>query len=230
MKKYNIFLLDLDETLLDFNKSEKTAIREVFLSNSLPFNEEIYENYHKINYGLWKRYEKGEIKKEDIFSNRFKMLSEKFNINCSCDLNVLYFDRLGKYAFVMDGAFELLELLSGKGRVYIITNGREAIQKNRIALSGIDKYLNGVFISETIGKNKPEKEFFDYVAKNINGFDKEKTMIIGDSLSSDILGGINSGIDTVWLNLLNEETKDIIPTYKVKSCKEIVELLKNACM
>ena len=224
--KYDTFLLDADQTIFDFNLSEKTAINDVFTENKLQFSEEIYNSYHNINLELWRKYEKGEIQRQGIFSSRFKMLFEKYNINCSVDFNISYFEKLAKNAFLLDGAENFLKTLTKSGKVYLATNGRESIQNSRIKLSGIDKYLSGVFISEKIGYKKPQREFFEYIEKYIKDFNKQRTVMIGDSLGSDILGGINFGIDTIWLNFDNLLNREIKPKYTASSYEDILKIIQ----
>jgi len=226
--KYEIFLLDADQTIFDFDKSEKNAIKDVLTNAGLPFNEEIYNTYHIINRDLWHKYEKGEIERKDIFSNRFKMLFEKLNFDVKEDLNIKYFDRLASYAYLIDGAIEFLQELSNNGKIYLATNGKISIQNSRINLSGISKYLTNVFVSDLIGYAKPKKEFFEFIENNIKDFDKQKTVMIGDSLTSDILGGNNFGIDTIWLNFNNENVINIKPTYQVKNYNQILKIIKES--
>jgi YjjG family noncanonical pyrimidine nucleotidase len=227
MKKYEIFLLDLDQTILDFNKSEKSALEFVFKEAKIPFDDNIYNNYHKLNRELWSQYERGEIERSDIFNNRFRLLFEKFNIICKKDLNLKYFKKLAKEAYIMDGAIDFMEFLSKKGRIFIATNGRDEIQNKRIALSGIEKYISGIFVSENIGYIKPQREFFEYIEKHIENFDKEKSVIIGDGLNSDIAGGINYGIDTIWYNPECKQQTEIISTYLAKNYKEIEDIIDS---
>jgi YjjG family noncanonical pyrimidine nucleotidase len=226
--KYDIFLLDADQTVFDFDKSEKNAIKDVLLNAGLPFNDEVYLNYRVINKYYWNKYERSEIEKEDIFKNRFKTLFKECNFKCDEDLNIHYFKKLAENAYLLEGAEKFLQDLSCLGKVYLATNGRDFIQNSRINLSGISKYLKGVFVSEKVGYAKPRKEFFEYIENNVDNFNKQKTVMIGDGLSSDILGGNNFGIDTIWLNLNKEKTIEIIPTYEVHSYEEILKIIKNA--
>lgn len=207
--KYTSLFLDLDNTILDFNKAEASAIRCVLQMHNLPCNDNIVKKYSQINLSYWKRFERGEIKREDIFENRFADLLEFLN----CKGNVVdiakdYFVFLSEGYYTVDGAINILEYLKNKGyKLYITSNGISFTQFKRIKNSGIEEYIDGIFVSEDTGHQKPEKEFFDFVLEKITEKDKSKILIVGDSQTSDILGGINSGIDTCWYNPDGEEAK-----------------------
>lgn len=207
--KYTSLFLDLDNTILDFNKAEDSAIRRVLQKHNLPCDDDIVKKYSEINLSYWKRFEKGEIKREDIFENRFTDLLKYLNregdvVTIAKD----YFVFLSEGYYTVDGAVDILKYLKRKGySIYITTNGISFTQVKRIRDSGIEDYIDAVFISEDIGHKKPEKEYFDSVLERIPEKVKTKILIIGDSQSSDILGGINSGIDTCWYNPNGEKAK-----------------------
>ena len=226
MKEYTSLFLDLDNTLLDFSMAEKVAIRKVLIKHNLPSNDFAVSTYSEINRTYWERFERGEIEKSDIFEGRFKTFLEHFNV--SGDTKAIsedYFFELSQGYYVEDGAFDILNYLKSKGyKLYATTNGISLTQYNRIKGSGLDVYFDGVFVSEDANHQKPEKEYFQYVIENIPEKNKENILIIGDSQSSDILGGINSGIDTCWFNPNNQ-----IPKYKsqfeIKSLYELKNIL-----
>ena len=226
MKEYKILFLDLDNTLLDFNKSESSAIRQVLSDFSLPCDDIAVETYSKINDSYWKRFEKGEIQKDDIFEGRFKTFLEHYNLKADTSaISKAYFLALAETYFVIDGAIDILEYLKGKGYyLCATTNGVASTQYNRIKNSRLEPYFDKVFVSETVGFQKPQKEYFQFVLDNIPFSDKTTALIIGDSQSSDILGGINSGIDTCWYNPKSE--KPIYPSkFEIKSLCEIKTIL-----
>lgn len=207
--KYTSLFLDLDNTLLDFNKAEAVAICKVLKKHSLPHDETAIKTYSKINLGFWKRFEKGEIPKDAIFEGRFKAFLEEYKAEGdTAAISKEYCEFLSEGYYTVDGAFDILDYLKLKNyKLYATTNGFSFTQHRRIKESGLAPYFDGVFISEDTGHQKPEKEYFDYVISKIPEKDKSKILIVGDSLSSDILGGINIGIDTCWYNPSNTETE-----------------------
>jgi len=226
-KKYTTLFFDLDNTLLDFHKSENTAIKQVLRQNDLPCDEETARLYSAINQTYWERFERGEMTKSEILVNRFKTLLEKIDRQGNPEkISKEYFLALSCGYDLIDGAMEVLERIKKAG--YIIcatTNGVSLTQYKRIKNSGLEKYFDYVFVSEDTGYQKPAKEYFDYAVANSTEKDKSKILIIGDSQSSDILGGINSGIDTCWYNPKGESGR-YESTYTVLSLFEICDILE----
>lgn len=209
MNKYSSIFLDIDNTILDFYMAESVAIKEVLRSHSLPYDEKTVKLYSAINQSYWERFEKGEILKSEIFEGRFKSLLEALSLEGdTAQIAKDYFNELSCGYYKMDGAEEILEYLKSSGyKLYATTNGIALTQFRRIKNSGIEPYFDKIFVSEEAGCQKPEKEYYDYVIEHIEEKDKSKMLIIGDSQSSDILGGINSGIDTCWFNFNNGQPK-----------------------
>ena len=206
---YTSLFLDLDNTLLDFTKAEAVAVRKVLKDYSLPFDDNAVKTYSEINRQYWERFERGEIPKSDIFEGRFKSFLEFCGeVRDTAAISRDYCSNLSEGYFKVEYAEEILEYLKSKGYyLCATTNGLSSTQFRRIKNSGIEPYFDRIFVSEEIGHQKPEKEYFDYVIKNIPEKDKTKMLIVGDSQSSDILGGINSGIDTCWYNPEKAEPK-----------------------
>ncbi len=200
--KYTSLFLDLDNTLLDFNMAEAVAVRKVLAQYGLPCDDEAVKVYSEINLGFWKRFEKGEIPKNAIFEGRFYSFLEHYGKKGDVPaISKDYCKNLSEGYFTVNGAIEILGYLKEKGyKLYATTNGFSFTQYNRIKHSGLEPYFDGVFISEDTGHQKPEKEYFDYVFEHISEKDKKRILVVGDSQSSDILGGINAGIDTCWFN------------------------------
>lgn len=199
--RYDTILFDADGTLFDFHKSEYEAIKETFESFGIKADDELIADYSQINDSLWKMLERGEIEKQVLLYRRFEIFCEKYSFVADAKLMAkAYMENLSQKAYLIDGAEELCRTLYGKARIYIVTNGVEFIQKRRYAKSGLDKYFERAFISGEIGFEKPSTEYFECVAANIPEFDKSRALIVGDSLTSDIKGGINYGIDTCWYN------------------------------
>lgn len=229
MKKlstYTSLFLDVDNTLLDFYAAEDFAVRKVLKAHSLPFDDATVKLYSGINQSYWERFERGEIPKSDIFEGRFKTLLK--TLNAEGDTAVIakeYCCYLSEGYFKVEGAIEILEYLKGKGyKLYATTNGLAFTQFKRIKNSGIEPFFDKIFVSEEAGHQKPEKEYFDYVIDNIPEKDKSKMLIVGDSQSSDILGGVNSGIDTCWFNFQNAAPK-YKSKYEIKKLSALKEIL-----
>ena len=198
---YEIILLDADGTLLDFSRSEREAVAMTLSEAGLPSDDGVILTYSEINDSLWKMLERGEIQKSVLFYRRFELLLERFGWQGDAlAMAKRYMECLSHKGYLIDGAEELCRRLSRDHRLYIVTNGTEWIQRGRLADSGLLPYMSDVFISDLIGAPKPRAEFFTYVAEHISGFDPDRTLIVGDSLSSDMAGGIAYGIDTCWYN------------------------------
>ena len=229
--KYEVILFDADETLYDFKKSE----REAFKNTMLKFNINYDENYHlkiyqEINIALWKEFEQGLITQEVLKIERFKRLSDRLTMNF--DENVFansYIENLASASFLYDNSIELIETLHKSYRLAIVTNGLTSVQDKRIRKSSIAKFFETIVISEEVSTAKPNPKIFEHTLKSMNFFDKSKVLMIGDSLSSDIQGGINFGIDTCWYNpnkVINETS--IKPTYEISNFDELKLLLLNS--
>lgn len=229
--KYEIILFDADDTLFDFKKSE----REAFKNTILEFNIEYDENYHlkiyqTINTAIWKDFEEGHITQEKLKVERFRRLSDSLNVNF--DENKFakaYMKHLSNASFLFEDSLELVESLHENYRLAIVSNGLKEVQNKRIKQSTISKYFEEIVVSEEVKVSKPDPKIFEYALKNIKHTDKSKVLIVGDSLTSDIQGGINFGIDTCWYNPKKNENKiGIIPTYEISNFIELKHILKNA--
>jgi len=222
-------LFDLDDTLFDFHKAEKIALTKTLVHFGIDPTEETLALYSTINAAHWKRLELGEISREEVKVGRYRELFETIGVECDPVKATAYYESMlaiGHY--FMPGAPELLEELYGKYRLYIVSNGTAKVQEGRIGSSGIAKYMDGIFISQTLGANKPDKQFFDICFAEIPDFSLSETVIIGDSLSSDIKGGINAGITTVWFDPKGiENDSDIKPDYTIKELSEVPGLLSQ---
>ncbi|MBQ4602075.1 MAG: YjjG family noncanonical pyrimidine nucleotidase [Clostridia bacterium] len=219
--KYTTILFDSDDTLLDFKASERQAIYRAFELAGLRFDEDIRADYSEINHGLWKALERGETTTDELLCERFRRLFERYGYDYDpCAMNDLYFKCLSDTAFTMEGAVEILEYLYGRDELDIITNGVGYIQAARLKNADIRKYINKVFISGEIGISKPHKGFFDYVLSNINEKDKSRILVVGDSLTSDIKGAINAGLDCVYIGEGSDEA-----TYTVSKLLDLKNIL-----
>lgn len=222
--------LDLDDTILDFQKSERVAIRKTFEILGVPHSPEVIERYIEINVSLWQALERGELTREGVLHGRFERLYGELGITRSAkESQLLYQSLLAKEYDFLPGGKELLLALkeSGKYRLYMATNGIPEVQEPRIEKSGVGEFFDGVFISEKIGYQKPDKRFFDACFERIEGFKREEAIIVGDSLSSDIKGGINAGILTCHFNPHDKPYSQIKPDYKITNLSELIPLLDN---
>lgn len=223
MAKYKFVLFDADATLLDFKKSEYEAVIDVLNRYELPVSDEIIKKYSAINDMHWKMLERGEIEKNKLYSSRWRMLCEFYSFDRDWQgMSDYYTNTLATKSYLMDGAFEICSALYGKVDMYIVTNGKKSVQDGRFDPSPIAPMFKGVFVSEEIGYEKPRIEFFNIVESRIPNFDASKAIIIGDSLTSDIQGGINAGIDTCWYNKYKKSVPENMNiTYVVNQLSEI---------
>lgn len=236
MKQYHFLLFDADETLFDFHYAEREALRKSLLQNGIGYCEEYQRLYSKMNLSLWKQLELGNITKQELLATRFCRFFEIAGIQGDTKaMQVSFQENLSAEGRLLSGALELCRELSVQFELYLVTNGVAQTQRTRLASSGLQPYLKGIFISEEIGAPKPQKEFFDAVEQSIHGFVKEQAIIIGDSLTSDIKGGNLAGIDTCWYNPKGEvNDTDAKPTYTVADYEELKRLLnideRNHCV
>ncbi len=226
--KYKWLLFDADDTLLDFKLGESRALKATLEGAGLPTDLTVIDTYSRINDNLWKMLERGEMTKDRLRTLRFEQFCEHYGFERDAvALADSYVENLKKQTVLIDGAYEVCAELFGKYKMYIITNGIEAVQKARFDGCTIKDFFDKCYISDAIGVAKPKKEFFDAVAADIDGFDKSKALIIGDSLTSDIKGGALYGIDTCWLNPAGKEAHEGMNiTYIIKDIRDILEILE----
>ncbi len=223
--KYTTLLFDSDDTLLDFKSAEKSALEKAMTDCGLAFSDNLCHIYSKANEVFWKAFEKGEIEKSQIYVGRFELFLKNADISFEAKrLSEKYEEFLKRQYNLIEGAMETCLALHELYDMYIVSNGNIKVQIPRLNGSGLRPFFNDVFVSEQVGFQKPQKEFFDYVFDSIGVTDKSSVLIIGDSISSDILGGINAGIDTCLFSQ-NINTSGITPTYTVKDHKELRQLL-----
>lgn len=191
-------LLDADETILDFVRSSKESLSAAMREAKLPYDEADFAVYKRINDTIWREYERGEITKARLSVGRFaRFFAEKGIDGDPALLNALYFSKLCRTGYLLDGAAEFLARLKERGRVFLITNGTPAAQYGRLDALGIRSLFDGIFVSDEIGFAKPDPRFFGYVL-SAAGAAREDCIVIGDSLTSDIAGANAAGIYSVW--------------------------------
>ncbi len=221
--------LDLDDTLLDFGRAEAEAIRETFTQLGIAPSDENVRTYSKINRSCWQRLEIGEFTRDEVLHRRFDILFETLGIKGDAHATQrIYEYQLSLGAYFLDGAEELLKELYGKYRLYLATNGIISVQSRRIGALGLEKYFDNIFVSERLGYNKPDARFFGACFSSIEGFDKRDAVIVGDSLSSDIKGGINAGIKTIYFNPKGKENNTgIMPTAEINKLSALITVLSE---
>ena len=224
---YKNILLDLDDTIFDFKKAEHQALIETLSNYSVDANDDVVQRYSEINVSQWKLLEKGEITRAELKWRRFKLLFDELGKECPAEEVAEYYtDRLSRGSFLLEGALEVLERLYKKYNLYIVSNGFAKTQHGRIASGNIKRFFKGIFISQEIGADKPSLEFFNAVFSQIPDFDKNKTIIVGDSLSSDIKGGKNAGITTVWINRQKSTVpEELLPDFEINDISELIKIL-----
>jgi putative hydrolase of the HAD superfamily len=226
---YELIIFDADGTLLDFEAAEEKAFAETFKDIiHLSAIHELNSTYLRINKALWEAFERGEITPNDLKIERFRRLCKEASIDVDpMVLSQLFLKVLSEQQQLIVGAVEILELLKNKYRLALITNGLIEVQNGRLYGNPITRFFEHIVISEEIGVNKPDPRIFEYTLEKMNHFDKKTTLMVGDSLTSDILGGINSGIDTCWINFSgNDCVNEIIPTYTIHELNELERILR----
>ena len=225
---YKFLLFDLDHTLLDFDAAEDVALTQLLKEEGVADIQAYKDYYVPMNKSLWKDLELKKIRKQELVNTRFSKLFSHFGIEKDgVYLAERYQFFLAQQGQVFSGAMELLDSLIDRGyELNAATNGITKIQTGRMAQSGLAPYFNQVFISEQLQTQKPDTLFYEKIGQQIAGFSKGKTLMIGDSLTADIQGGNNAGIDTIWYNSHHLENKTKAqPTYEVDSYQALLELL-----
>ena len=221
--------LDLDDTILDFHKAERIALSKTIRQFGLEPTEEVLTRYHAINKWHWEQLELGTMNREEVLVGRFAMLFRERGIEASpVEIARAYEKNLGIGHYFLPGAEEALEKLSGKYRLFLASNGTAKVQAGRMKSANLYRFFEKVFVSQEIGFNKPSIHYFEGCFAQIPGFDKSKAIIVGDSLTSDMLGGQNAGIATCWVNPGHGPRKDNIRVdYEIEALSQFPALLES---
>ncbi len=227
MKRYEVVFMDLDETLLDFCQAEKQALRLSFSQFGLEYSERAVLDYEELNAGVWRKLERGEIDQETLKVERFRLLFNRMQADVDpAAFSALYLQELGKGVFLLPGAVETCGYLSGKYALAVVTNGIKEVQRSRIGRSPLEPYFSALVISEEAGSSKPAPAIFEYACAKLDFHDKDSMIMMGDSLSSDIRGGVNFGIDTCWFNPGSKANDSgLQPTYEIQTLSELMTIL-----
>ncbi len=236
MSKVKAVMWDVDGTLLNFLYAQRIAITDCLKDEGVNVTDEMVSRYSQINDSYWKKLELGEVTKEELHIRRFTDLFDEYGIE-GVDVGCFrekYLNILANTYAYEDGAYELCKALKGKVRQYVITNGVTSVQEKKLQLSGLRDLMDDVFISEQIGSPKPHAAFFDYCMKAIKDLDRSELLIVGDSLTSDIKGGVLYGIPTCWYRPKNFREQDdfnqeiygsFTPDYEISHLEELNDIL-----
>ena len=225
---YKFLLFDLDHTLLDFDAAEDIALTQLLEEEGVEDIQNYKDYYVPMNKALWKDLEQKKITKDALINTRFEKLFAHFGIEKDGSyLAERYQFFLSKQGQTYLGVEDLLKnLIKQDYELYAATNGITGIQTGRLAQSGLAPYFNQVFISEQLQTQKPDALFYEKIGQQIAGFSKEETLMIGDSLTADIQGGNNAGIDTIWYNPHHlENYTQAQPTYEIHSYQDLLDCL-----
>lgn len=224
-----VILWDLDNTLLDFPAAERVALRQTFADFSLGFcTEEQIARFSVLNLSWWKRLERGEITKAQLLPGRFQEFFQAEGVPCTAyeDFNAAYQDHLGDTVVFLDDSDRLVRDLKGRVKQYAVTNGTRRAQERKLAKSGLGELLDGVFISEDVGAEKPSLDFFRPVLQAIGPYDKQELLLIGDSLTSDMEGGRRAGIPCCWYNPAGAAAPADLPLrYEIRNLNQVRQIV-----
>ncbi|HLO32879.1 MAG TPA: YjjG family noncanonical pyrimidine nucleotidase [Anaerolineales bacterium] len=227
-KHYPWLFFDADGTLFDYDRAEATALRKSFALHDLQFEAGYLDTYRQINHGLWQALERQEIKQDVLRVRRFELLLQALQLQGSPDqFSTTYVEQLGLCTDLIEGAYEVLQSLHETSRIAIVTNGLQAVQRSRLEHSSIRNFITELIISEEVGAAKPGAAYFEAAFAKTGHPDKREVLIIGDSLSSDIQGGADYGLDTCWYNPTEQAKPDALRpvTYEIRRLRELLELV-----
>lgn len=220
--------LDLDDTILDFHKAEAIALSKTLTDFGISPTEENLRTYSAINKAHWERLERREITRSELQVSRFVTFLAVIGADAPGEAVArAYEENLSHGHYFLPSAKEALDALRGRYRMFLLSNGNAKVQDGRLSSAGILPYFENVFISERVGADKPSREFFDRCTARIPGYAPEKALMVGDSLTSDILGGKNAGIPTCWMNPARKTAGNIHPDYEIGSLSELPGLLEG---
>lgn len=226
MKKYEILIFDLDDTLLDFKAAEKASLKKLFVNNNIEYSNHNIDIYRRINDVLWGKLEQGLITKDEVVFSRFTLLCDILEIEGDGNaMELEYRSYLNKSTQIIPGAIELLQTVRENGyKVYAATNGLANTQRSRLSDSNMSQYFDDLFISEELGHEKPSINFFNILKDGIPNFKDSNALMIGDSLTSDIEGANRANIDSCWFNPNNSYVSDNA-TYTINSFSQLYEII-----
>ena len=228
MAKYYCILFDADNTLLNFDAAENKALAETLVNYGIEPDAETVQTYRTINEELWRQLEKGQIRREKLFGERFSRFLKAINAaGDGVEMNRCYLEQLSTHPDLMSAeVLDVLRELSEVATLAIVSNGAQKVQTRRLAESGVMDFMEDVFISEKMGCEKPNARIFDAALRALGVENREHVLMVGDSLSSDVQGGVNAGLDTCWYNPNHAENPGkVVPTYEISSLEELYPLV-----
>jgi len=228
MNKYKTLFFDADDTLLDFAAAEELALRLLFKEQNFPLSKDIEEHYQTLNQKLWRSFEEGKISRDEVVNTRFSSLFKEYGHEVDgVLLEQKYRGFLDEGHQLVHGALNVITKLQQQFDLYIVTNGVSKTQDKRLRDSGLHPFFTEIFVSEDTGFQKPMKEFFEYVFARIPNLSIENSLIVGDSLTSDMKGGQLAGLDTCWFNPeARPNHSGIVPTYEIQRLEELYQILE----
>ncbi|MGY4674178.1 pyrimidine 5'-nucleotidase [Ursidibacter arcticus] len=223
--KYQWILFDADETLFSFNSF--LGLKVMMERYGVPFNEQDYEQFQAVNKPLWVAYQNKEITAQDLQRIRFEKIAQQTGQE-PLALNQELMAEMALLSQPLENVKEMLDSLFGKVKMAIITNGFQALQQKRLENTALNKYFDLVVVSETVGVAKPAPQIFESAFAQMGNVDKQAILMVGDTLSSDVQGGINVGIDTCWFNPTQQPNETTIqPTYEIASILDLVKIVSG---
>lgn len=228
MAKYYCILFDADNTLLNFDAAESKALAETLTNYGIEPDAAAVDTYREINSQLWLQLEKGQIRREKLMNERFTRFLKAVNVSGNgAEMNRYYLDQLASHPDLEDSSVpDVLRELAEVASLAVVTNGFERVQSRRVAESGIAEYLEGVFVSEKIDSEKPNRRIYDTALRTLGIENRKRVLVVGDSLTSDVQGGVNAGLDTCWYNPSHaENTGKLKPTYEIAALDELYNIV-----
>lgn len=226
--KYRLFLFDLDDTLFDFSASNAWSFRRMLsASDAVVSPDQVFADFLEIDSGLWKQFEQGLVSRDQLKVERFVRTFAKHGVAMDAEqANQLYLQGLSEHVALVEGAVEVCKALATVGEVGVITNGFEQVQRQRVANAGLQPYVSFLASSEACGYAKPDTRLFDFAVGQAKAFSNDSTLIIGDRLDADILGGNNFAISSCWFNpSAAPNTSGVQPTYEIAHLTELLRLV-----
>lgn len=227
MPRYDYVLFDADNTLFDFDRAEHLALRNILEDFGLPVTEEVRQTYLTINRALWAACDRGETDRDTLMVERFRLLLAKLGrTGDPAAMNRRYLDRLGDYSHAIAGAEALCAALAERCTLAIVTNGITRTQRRRYEASRLKQYIPHLFISQELGLQKPQREYFERVLSALGVADRSRTVVVGDSLTADIQGAVNAGLDSIWYDPKGLPVPDTAaPTYTARTLEEVGRII-----
>jgi len=220
--RYTTLVFDLDHTLFDFDASEDAAFADTLARAGVVSPNGHRAVFSEINTALWHRVERGELTPDQVGTMRFEQLVERFGIEADPQLmSDNYTEALGANGELLPGARDLLDELAAIATLALLSNGISEVARAKVARLDLDRYFDAIVISGEVGTAKPDAAIFDIVFDRLGRPDKATALMIGDSLTSDIAGGVNYGIDTCWYAPTAPDDERVAATYRVNTLEEI---------